>query len=384
MKSKKIWIVFFLLCLPMPAFAAGNLHYESLQIHPFVSVQETYNDNVFAVPNDTDHDWITTITPGISLSLPYGKHNFSADYKAVFSRYSNYSSENTTDHYANAMADLKIGSLFGLKLSDGYIKGHEPRVSSTSGQIEEYTKHAPSVTGTYQLADRSKVQIDYTRPVWNFTLSDYRDRQEDLVSTYLYYRFLPRTSAFIEYDFRNYNYDQKVDELDSKVNSVLLGLTWEMSAITKGTVKAGYLDKRFDAAGADGLRTWTASVDVSHAFSDYSSIKLVGMRDVNEPSAPEARYYITTGASAQYTHKLTAKISGAARLSYGIDDYSNAIGADTEARKDKTLIGGVGLRYQMYNWLEFALDYDHWNRDSNIAEWDLIQNTCSFTVNFAL
>ena len=384
MKAKKLWTLFFVLCLPAPAFSAGKMHFEALQIHPFVSVQETYNDNVFAVANDTVHDWITTITPGIQLSLPYGKHFFSVDYKAVFNKYSNYSSEDTTDHYANAMADLKIGSQFGLKLSDAYTNGHEPRASSTSGQIEKFEKNAAAIAATYQLANRSKVQVDYTRASWNFMVSDYRDRQEDLVSTYLYYRFLPRTSAFIEYDFRNYTYDQKVNGLDSKVNIALLGLTWEMSAITKGTIKAGYLDKRFDAAGKDGIQSWTAAVDVSHAFSDYSSIKLVGMRDVNESSALGARYYITTGASAQYTHKLSAKISGVARISYGIDDYSNAIGTDTVARKDKTIFGGVGLKYQMKNWLEFALDYDHVNRDSNIAGHDLVQNTYSFTVNIAL
>lgn len=384
MNAKKLWILFLVLCVPAPAFSAGNLHIGMLQIHPFVSVQETYNDNIFAVPNNTTSDWITTITPGIKLALPTGRHLFTADYRAVIDRYSSNSSENTTDHYANAMADLKFGRLFGLKVSDSYIKGHEPRISSTSGEIEKYTKHAPSVSGTYQLADRSKIQLDYTRAAWDYELSGYRSRKEDLASAYFYYRFLPRTSAFVEYDFRNYVYDQKTNGLDSKVNSGSLGLTWEMSAITKGTVKAGYLDKRFEVGGKDDFGTWTASVDVIHAFSDYASIKLVALRDVNESAALNTRYYITTGAFGQYTHKLSAKISGVARLSYGVDDYSNAVPGDPVARKDKTTVGGLGLRYQMQDWLEFALDYDRRHRDSNLAQWDLDQNTYALTVTFAL
>jgi polysaccharide biosynthesis protein VpsM len=385
MKLKWHLLLLFALCLPVPAFAAaGNIHYEALQIHPFVSVQEAYTDNVFAVATNTEHDWITTLTPGISLLLPYGRHSFSADYRVAYAMHSRFASEDTTDQYANGMADLKLGSLFGLKLSDAYTKGHEPRNSSTSGEIEKYEKNAATVVGTYQLADRSKVQVDYTRDFWNFAVNDYRDRQEDLVAAYVYYRFLPRTSGFIEYDFRNFNYDQKQNGLDSKTNYGFLGVMWEMSAITKGTVKAGYLSKQFDASGQEGLRTWTASADVNHAFSESASIRLVALRDANESSALGTRYYITTGAYGQYTQKLAAKISGVARISYGVDDYSNPIPPDTLARYDKTFVGGVGLKYQMRDWLEFALDYDHRNRDSNIDVNDMVENTYSLTVNFAL
>lgn len=386
MKLIKILILFllFVLCLPATAFSAGNLHYGALEIHPFVSVKETYDDNIFAVAKDSTSDWVNTITPGIKLVLPVRRHLFTAEYNAVINSYSSYSSENTTDQNAKVLADFKLGSLFGLTFSDTYTKGHEPRVSSTSGQIEKFEKNAPSVTATYQLADRSKIQVDYTRTQWNFMLSEYRNRNEDLASAYFYYRFMPKTSAFVEYDWKNVVYDQKANGLDSRVNSGFLGLTWEMSASTRGTLKGGYLQKKFDAANKEEYGTWGASADISHAFSDDASLKIIGMRDVNESSAVGARYFVTTGAFAEYTHKLTYKISAVVRASYGVDDYSNAIAPDTVARSDKTFLGGAGLKYQMQDWLEFVLDYNYRNRNSNLPVNDLTQNTYSLTVNFAL
>jgi hypothetical protein len=372
------------LCLPAPAFSAGNLHFGALEIHPYVSVHETYDDNIFAVAKDTTNDWITTITPGIKLALPIQRQTFTAEYNAVINRYSSYSSEDTTDHNARVLADFKLGSLFGLALSDTYAKGHEPRVSSTSGQIEKFEKNAPSVTATYQLADRSKIQLDYTRTSWDFMLSEYRSREEDLVSAYFYYRFMPKTSAFIEYDWKNVGYDQKTNGLDSRVHSGFLGLTWEMTASTRGTVKGGYLQKKFDDASKEEYGTWGASADINHAFSDDASLKITAMRDVNESSALGTNYFVTTGAFAEYTHKLTYKISAVVRTSYGVDDYSNAIAPDTEARCDKTFLGGVGLKYQMQDWLEFALDYNYRDRKSNLPVNDLRQNTYSLAVNFAL
>jgi hypothetical protein len=381
---KYLLFLIILIGLPTTALAAGNLHYGPLEIHPFISIKETYDDNIFAVANNTTSDWITTITPGLKLDLPFRRHLLSAEYSAVISSYGRYSSEDTTDQNVKLLADLKLGSYMGLIFSDTYNKGHEPRASSTSGQIEKFEKNAPTLTAAYQLADRSKLEVDYTRTTWNFMLSDYRSRKEDNVSAYLYYRFMPKTSAFIEYDWRNISYDQKLNGLDSLVNSGFLGLAWEMTALTKGTVKIGYLNKKFDDSTKDAYGTWGASADIRHAFSNDALLKIVALREVNESSALGANYYVTTGIFAEYTHKLTYKISAVGRASYGVDDYSNAIAPYTDARNDKTFLGGAGLKYQMREWVGFDLDYFYRNRKSNISVNDLTDNTISLTVNFAL
>jgi hypothetical protein len=171
MSLKKFWIIFFVLCLPAPAFSAdngnGNLRVGQLEIHPYFSVQETFNDNIYATPNRTPteavSDFITTYTPGLRLFLPVGQHQLSAEYNVVSAKYMNHPSENTTDQNAQVVGDFKFGSLFGLKLMDVYTKGHEPRYLSITGQIERYEKNAATASATYQLADRSKIQVDYTR-----------------------------------------------------------------------------------------------------------------------------------------------------------------------------------------------------------------------------
>jgi hypothetical protein len=391
MKSRTtLWILFFLMCLPFQAGAAGNLHFGALEIHPYVFLEETYNDNIFATPTDTQSDWITTITPGIKLFLPVRMHQFTVEYNAVINTYKDFTSENTTDHKAGAIADFKFGSFLGLKLSDTYVKGHEARDFSRIGIIDKYETNAASLSGSYQLADRSKVQLDYTRTTWNFETDAFRSRDEDLIAAYLFYRFLPKTSAFLEYDFRNIGYDEQangldnLDNLDNKVNSLFLGLAWDIAANTKGTVKGGYNRKEFTAPGLSGISTWGASIDINHAFSDYTFIKVVGQRAINVADLSGTSYYVTTGALAELTHKFTYKISGVVRASYSVDDYSNAIPPDTTVRNDKIMIGGLGLKYQFKDWLEFTLNYNYRDRNSNIDFYDAAENTYSFAINFAL
>ena len=388
MKSKTaLWILFFLMCLPFQAGAAGNLHYGALEIHPSVSLEETYNDNVFATPTDTRSDWITTIAPGIKLFLPIRAHQFTLEYDAAIKRFNDFTSENTTDQHASAAADLKLGSLFGVKLKETYDKGHVDRFYSLSGFLYKYETNAASLSTTYQLADRSKVELDYTRTSLKFEAENsFMSRDEDLIAASLFYRFLPRTSAFLEYDFRNIGYDEQGNglNLDNKVNSLFLGVAWDITPNTKGTVKGGYNRKDYAASDVSGVSTWGASIDISHAFSDYTFIKVIGQRAIYEAELFGISYFVRNSASVEFTQKFTYKISGVARASYMVDDFSNAIPPETQARNNRWMIGGLGLKYQFKDWLAFILNYNHRERNSNIDSYDAAENTYSFAINFAL
>ncbi len=359
----------------------GPLRLGPVELHPYLTVKETYSDNVFFTSDDKKSDFITSLTPGIVLQVPFRMHTLSFNANTTFTRYSKYSSENTTDYALGGLGNFLLGSLVTLNISDAYAKGHEPRSSSSSGIIEKFRTNAAAVSLTYLLANVSKVQLDYTRTTWNYQTSEFRSRHEDLLSAYLYYRMLPKTSAFVEYDFKQVRFNDKTNGLDNKVFTGLLGLTWEVTERSKGTVKAGYLQKDFDDPSRGSLKTWTAAADVSHDFSDFTSIKLLAKRDVNESSLLGTRYFITTGLYGELTRKFLDRLAGVVRASYGEDKYSDIIPGDTEMRKDKTVAVGAGMRYYLQRWLEFVLDYNYRKRDSNIDIYKYTENAFSLTMN---
>lgn len=386
--KRSLSLLLFLAVLSVPTLSAGegNVHIGKLEIHPYISTKETYSDNIYATASDKKHDFITTIMPGLKLLFPFREHKIGAEYNRVFNKYEKYHDENSTDENANGFLDFKFGSRLGLTLQDTYAKGHEPRSSSTSGAIEKYTANAASASVSYKLADVSKVKVDYSKSTLDFKSSEsqFRDRGEDLISTYLYYRIFPKTSAFVEYDHKQVDFEQSTSTLDNKVNSGLLGVTWEITEKSKGTVKGGYTWKNFESQANKDFKTWAASIDLNHEFSDYTSLKVVGQRIVNEASLRGARYFVTTGMYGEFTHKFTYKTAGVLRGSYGEDKFSDAIAPETKIRKDLTAAAGAGLKYQMRDWLEFAIDYNHRNRNSNINANDYKENSYMFTINFAL
>jgi hypothetical protein len=366
------------------AGAAGNIRMGQMEIHPFLSLKEEFSDNIYNTSTEQKSDRIFVTYPGIKVQLPVRMHTLEAEYWIVDRRYNEFRGEDTTDQHVKGLVDLKFGSLFSLTAYGVFDKAHEPRSSSSTGFIEVYRTNSGSASAVYQLTGKSKVQLDYDRTSWNFVTSSFRDRDESLVSGYVYYRFLPKTSAFIEYDHKTAEYKEPTSSpLDNSMDSALLGLTWEVTARSKGTIKVGRTSKDYTENIVKDFSLWVWSLDIDHKFSEETSIVLVGKRQVNETNAFNTAYFITTGLYGEFSHRFMSKTAFLLRGSSGTDKYSNAVPPSTIAREDKTTLAGVGLKYFMKDWVDIGADYNKRNRDSNIDVNDYTETVFSISVNMS-
>lgn len=386
-RTRRVMLIVACLLSPfvIPAWAAadGNIHVGQLRIHPFVTVSDTISDNVFYTPDDEKRDSIITYTPGIKLELPFGRHRAEVQYYSVISRYRTYTGEDTSDENAEAMVDFNLAGGFGLGLSDTYTKGHLPRSSSATGLIEKF-KHNVGVVSTTYSGDRAKLQFDASKGRWDYQTSPFQDRDETTFSGYLFYRFLPKMSAFIECDREKIAYDDRSQGLDNNAYTEWFGLRWEITEKSKGTIKAGYQQKDFESPSQGSFRGWVSSADLHHDFSQYTGLTIKGERAVNEASIQGTRYVVSTGVYAELSHTLTRKVDILGRGSYGTDDFSNPVPPDTITREDKISLEGLGLKYSMRNWLTFEFDYNSRTRRSNLPVFDYKENSYIISVKMAL
>ena len=365
------------------AGAVGNIHFGLLEVHPFLSLKEEFSDNIYFTSTDEKSDSILVTNPGIRMQLPIRMHRLLAEYWAIDRRYDTYKGEDTTDHHAKGLLDLKSGSRFILTASGAFDKGHEPRSSSASGFIEVFRTNIGYGSATYQLAGRSKIQVEYTQTSWNYLTSDFRDRDEGLTTGCFYYRFLPRTSVFVEYDHKVVNYTDTTSVLDNIENSSLIGLQWEVTAKSRGTIRAGWTTKDYkDSTVKDfsGPR-WSLSID--HKFSEESSVALTGRRQVNEANAVGVANYTTTGLDGEFSFRFLSKTAFLLRGSYSKDVYSNAVPPETVAREDTYTLAGVGLKYFMKDWINLGADYNKRDRNSNFDVNDYKENQYVLSVNMS-
>lgn len=364
---------------------APVIQWGPVEVHPFVSLQETYSDNIFLAPKTKNQDFITTLAPGVQFKMPIRRHALFLTGTTTINRYADYTSENNTDWNLSGAGDFNFGSRINLKLSDSYRAGHEPRSQSAlsaMSDMEKFKNNSATASLTYNLADISKLQLDYGNDYWNFKNSPFRSRNENAVSAYAYYRVMPKTSVFAEYDFKNVYFTEKGvgKDLDNNVHSALLGVTWELTEQSKGTVKGGYLYKAFDDTLQKDYSTFAASVDVSHHFSDYNAVKLIGARTVNESSLLGTRYSVSTGLTGEFTHKFNDRISASLKASFSDELFSNIVLPDTVKRSDQVALVGAKAVYSFRRWLDTSLEYYWRQKDSNINTYDSTENNISLTV----
>ncbi len=344
----------------IPVLSPLHLHAGQLKVNPFVSVSETFSDNIYYLPTVKISDSITTITPGVRLQLPFQTHVADLEFYRVMNIYHKYTDENINDDHFNAAVDFRAGERYELKLSDRVEHGHEPRSSTPTETNEEFHSNVAAAAASYRLTDSFTMQLDLGKSSWRFIDSSFRDREEDQIAGTVFYRVLPKASVFIEYSHRNITYDEETHDLDSKADTVQAGLTWDISTRTRGTLKVGVERKDFTSTTRRDVTVNVWSADVRHDFTGDTTVVLTAQRSLNEPDILGIDYLITTGCYAELTQRFVQKWEAVVRGAYVQDMYSSWT--------NRTALYGAGLRYRAQDWLEFSVDYNRHQRDAGFLD----------------
>ena len=198
-------------------------------------------------------------------------------------------------------------------------------------------------------------------------INGYRDRMDNSIALYAFYKFWAKTSLFVQYAYAGIDYDERTIT-DSTENAVYAGVTWEVTAKTRGTFKLGYMDKDFESAGVEDQDGFSFELQTQHNLTAKRSVQVNAFRKFNESDFIFASSYYATGINVGIRQKFREKWSGTFVASYEQDDY-NGIN-----RTDDYFSIGPALRYEPRKWLIFDLAY-YWNmRDSNLTFYDYTSN----------
>ena len=103
--SQLVFLSFVLSCFLSPVLNA----WAEIEIHPRLTVEEEYNDNIFLDSRNEEEDWITTIQPGISLDYRNRSVEATVDYSLRYRFYKDNSEKLPAGQYMYVI-DLGDGS----------------------------------------------------------------------------------------------------------------------------------------------------------------------------------------------------------------------------------------------------------------------------------
>jgi len=358
----------------LPTFPADPF---PVKINPFLSIEETFSDNVtYTSSENKQRDSITTITPGVRLRLPFLSHVAEAVLYGVRNTYKTNTDLNINDSYAALSFDFKLSDPFELRIAGISDHGHESLSSSMTGSQEVYRNNDFAAAAMYQFNEKFKARLDYALSTWRFDTEGFRDRDENGIIGAVFYHVIPKTWLFIEYGGRNIAYSDKTLDLDSTVSTLQAGLTWDISSRSKGTIKAGLAQKNFTSSTKTDGTVKVGSADVRHDFSSDTTVVLTAARSLNEPNIQGMDYFISTGGYADLTQRFLQKWAVMVRGAAVQDTYFT--------RTDRTTLGGLGLKYRTKDWLEFAVDYNWRSRHSDMPENDYTEHSAIIKVSASM
>lgn len=373
----------------------GKIHIGDLKVVPRLTAGYVYDDNVFlgngsnSADEKESSDWILRLMPGLLLDYGFGpRGRFRVGYRGDLAYYDDQSKNDWQTH--EGLFDLDYRSPGGLivRAINVYTDAEDPYTSENEYQLGRKIKRWHNNLKTkvgFDFRNRFKVLAYY-----NYYKQDY-DHKEDFTQDYdsnefgagVQMRLLPKTWGFIRYHYGERDYFSQREgvtednDSDFSWHRMNAGLTWEPGAKLSGELNVGYQWKDYDnKANKDGYiyddrNTWVASTVISYKPALTRVLSLTMIRALREVGSITDEYFEDTGVGLSLQQVFLDKITLFVGTTLSQNDYNVF---DDKRRKDDNYKVGLGLDYEIRDWLRTGLSYSYWRKDSNITKYDFTDN----------
>lgn len=361
----------------------GKIQIGKLKVLPSLAVEEVYDDNIFLGngDNDTteleDNDFITHLKPELMVGYDInGRGSISAGVSGDLAFYADYTDNDWQTFRAMLDADYETPVGLFMGLSNTYANAEDP-----SGGINEYnlgqiTKRWNNDLRThigYNFGDQYKVTgfLNYYKQDYDDEEDFTQDWEDFEVGLGVSWRVMPKTWLFGRYhygsrDFTSHRFGSTDDnDADFDWSRVNVGLQWDATAKLDGEVNFGYQwidhDNDTDLLGAeyDDPDAFIAATLVNYTLSPRTRIAMRLYRAVRYTGSLTRENYEDTGIGVNVMQRILNKLILKAEMGYSYMDYN------TNDRNDDNFNLGLGLDYEIQDWLVTGVMYSFKTKDSS-------------------
>ncbi|MBU1084070.1 MAG: outer membrane beta-barrel protein [Candidatus Omnitrophica bacterium] len=374
-------LILFILCIVSDkAFSQNtpNLHIGALEVHPFASLKQTYDTNIYLESKGEEtKDFITDTVLGTSIKMPIipeREEDFTLEgvYEADIVEFWDQTHRNRVDHMLSGKLDLNFSNDFQWKTTEYFKKTASPpnserttldkRYSNILNTEVSYNREKITTTGAYTL----------TRDAYDESRLDNLNTLDNTFTGAVFYKIFPKTSIFGEYNFGVTTYDNNNTNSDSKKNQGEIGLVGDLLPKTTGTVKAGYRNVSYDESDKSDFSGLTLFGNIKYDMSERTIINLSGTRTSEESSYGTNSYFEMNKLQLKVDHQLLDRLwmNNSGFIQYNKYPVQTTEAEVTGIRKDALWGIDAGLKYELKEWMIISGGYEFKQRDSRFDSLD--------------
>lgn len=364
--------------------------------HPFISATALSSDNIYN-NNDKVSDWMAIYSPGIWLAAParqeiflnlstsntsaggrlqeidkaasFSRYQSYAMYVADINEYHNHSDMNNVKQSAEGFFQVNLRGGLSVDLFDKFTNSQDPLGTGNSTITDKFKSNLFGVIADYDLTDKFRLRGDYTNFDLNYDLSlnEGRDRTDNAIGAYLYYKYSTKTSLFLQYEFVDLAYKSN-DAQDNEQHYIYAGMDWRPTGKTtiKGKIGAAVRDSDLEA----GDNTEPAmELTAEYKMTGKTTAQLFASQKIDESTVSTAYYSMDRALNFAMTTHFTEKIGARAQVGYMQSAFEGGVDRDDDIYT-ASLIGSFAVK----KWLKAEAGYQYTERDSSLDLYDYSSN----------
>jgi hypothetical protein len=369
---------------PAQALEPHNFQAGPLYIAPTLENRLGYTDNLLRSEEQEIGTWMNELSPQVQAWLREGVNTFSASYKLADYRYSDSHDDDYTDHTANLDLHREFNARHSLDLFGEYYDGHEERGTGfTDGigfAVEKPVEYERTTFGgDYNYGSRhSRGAVEVGARSASYEYQNYRDftrwrdRDQDTLSGTFFWQVGNRTDALVQVRYIGNDYDSTSPaelggSLDSDEYNYMVGVSWDATAKTTGSVKFGLYERDYDYSGRGDTDGFHWEVEAAWWPRSYSRLSVATRRRTEETNGL-GDAVDTEVLELGWNHEWSGRTTTRLGLSVANEAY-----AGTE-REDDRLDLEASCQFALQRWLEVGVGLRHEARDSNFSVYEYTRN----------
>ena len=303
-------------------FAATSL-WAAAEFHPYLTVEEEYNDNIYLSDSGEEEDWITRIEPGVRFTYTNRSVAATLDYSLHYSIYKDNSDENLNDFKDVQRADASVlffsGRPFTLRLTETISRealDERDRGADYNEIVNRSTVYHTTVTPEYrlQLVPTFSLVFGYTYDRFDYVESQGIDTAEHEGRVSLVKEMSANSQLYARYAYSVLQSDEAADEYDR--HDYTVGLTQHIGGRTTLSLEGGYGDVEYDSGLDTDSLTWL--VNVTYQLSEPLAFNLGYSQDFETTALDGLTKLREANLGATYTRDT---LTASAELFWNNSDY---------------------------------------------------------------
>jgi len=363
---------------PRPQYDPLGVRMGSFVLFPQLDVQEQYESNIYATPNDEEDDFITRILPNLTLQSDWNNHQLVLETGGDFGFYADNTDENFQDYYVATRGRVDVRRSTQLRLGGAFRHLHESRESpddpgpNTAEDPTEFNLYSADTSLRHDFGRiNATLGGDFTRVSYldpdavggGKVIEHDRDRNVYVGTLRVGYEIQPSYEAFILGSYNKRVYDGTevgtgIDR-DSKGYGVAVGMEVDFGGIIFGDFFAGYRYQDYQDSSLDSIDGVGGGADLTWNVTDLTTINFLATSDIRETTDVDASGRLVTTGEIGVDHELRRNIIMSGNVSVTRDDYQGT------SRTDWIYRAGPDVTYLINRYLRASLGYNFAKRDSD-------------------